>query len=925
MRIYDVTINGREKPLGIDCSKLICSWKVDEAKSIFQKAVCIEVSLQPDFECICYCKQGSRLLNTGELLEMQAAPQTRYYVRVQVLGENGESAVSDTEYFESGLECWRAQWITTEKEDTYHPEFMKTFVLPHPIKKARLYISGLGLFEAYINGKKVGNDYLAPFNNDYTGGVQYCTYDVTELLEWENELSVILGNGWYKGRLGYTGQKAVYGDKFQVIAELHVEYGSGERRMISTDTSWKYRGSDIVESDIYDGEFIDELFWKEKANKWKSAVLMKNPYPVVERYSLPLIENEKLPVKELIYTPNGETVLDFGQNFAGYVIFTGKLKKGDLLKLSFGEILQEGNFYRENYRTAKAEFCYRSSGRQKTICPHFTYYGFRYVKVEGIEDVKADEFEGIVLYSKMKRTGYFKSSNAHLNRLYENTVWGLKSNFIDMPTDCPQRDERLGWTGDAQIFSGTASYHMDTRAFFEKYLRDLYIDQKKHNGQVAMYLPNLQPGLSCAVWGDAATMIPTVLYQHYGDKEALRQAYPLMKSWVDYIHAEDEKRGCRDLWDFGFQLGDWLALDGITEQSMLGATDVSFIASVYYYGSAEMTANAARILGFEDEAVKYAELAVRIRKAVLHLYYTPAGLLAIDTQTAYYVALALGLYRSKEALLEGLQKRIKKDCYQIKSGFAGAPLMCNVLADAGMTELAYDFLFNESYPGWMYEVKMGATTVWERWNSVLPDGKISGTGMNSLNHYAYGAVAEFLYRHVAGISPLTPGFKKVRIAPKLTSYLQWVDCTYDSAAGKYRIKWEIKEGAKAVLHVEVPFDAKAEIVLPDRDESIITVNAGVYDYTFDTIRDYQCMFTMNSRLEQLKENKEATAIAQRKCPALAGMLASADKEILSKNLEELLKSNFVAIPKEELKNAIKEILKIKTSIKEKTYVSDSSR
>lgn len=925
MRIYDVTINGRKRPMGFDCSKVICSWKVDDAKSAFQKEICIEVSRQPDFSLICYRKHGSGLQNTGELLEMKVSPQTRYYVRIQVTAETGETAVSDTEYFESGLGNWSAQWITTETGDTYHPEFRKSFRLSCSIANARLYISGLGVFEAYLNGKKVGNDYLAPFNNDYTAGVQYCTYDVTEMLEWENELSVFLGNGWYKGRLGYMGQQAVYGDKFQVIAELHVEYVNGERQMIPTDTSWKYRGSDIVESDIYDGEFIDELRWEDRENPWKTAIFMKNPYPVVERYSLPLTANEKLPVKEVIYTPNGETVLDFGQNFAGYVAFTGKLKKGDLLKFSFGEILQEGNFYRENYRTAKAEFCYRSSGRKKTICPHFTYYGFRYVKIEGLQDIRMEDFQGIVLYSAMKRTGYFKSSNAYLNRLYENTVWGLKSNFIDMPTDCPQRDERLGWTGDAQVFSGTASYHMDSRAFFEKYLKDLHIDQKKHNGQVAMYLPNLQPGLSCAVWGDAATIIPTVLYQHYGDKEALRQAYPLMKSWVDHIHAEDEKRGCRDLWDFGFQLGDWLALDGMTEQSMMGTTDVSFIASVYYYGSTEMTAKAAQILEFEEDVEKYSNLAARIREAVLHRYYTPAGLLAVDTQTAYYVALHFGLYRSKEALLEGLQKRIKKDCYQIKSGFAGAPLMCNALADAGMTDLAYDFLFNESYPGWLYEVKMGATTVWERWNSVLPDGKISGTGMNSLNHYAYGTVAEFLYRHVAGISPLTPGFKKVRIAPKLTSYLQWVDCIYDSAAGKYRVKWEIKEGAKAVLHVEVPFDATAEIVLPDRDGSIITVNAGIYDYTFETSRDYQRMFTMNSRLEQLKENKEVTTIAQRKCPALARMLASADKEILSKNLEELLKSNFITIPKEELENAIIEILKIKTGIKEEKYVSDRSR
>lgn len=913
MELYDLKVNGRVNPIGTAFSRLVCSWKVRNQNGKKQKYAKIEVSLEPGFLTILYQIEGKEINSIAQPLKLNLLPRTRYYWRVFVETDEGDTAVSQSAFFETGKmkEVWHGKWISTQKEDSFHPRFQKDFVLKRPIASARLYISGLGLFEAEINGKKAGEEYLAPFHIDYRDGVQYCTYDVTELLTEENSLSVILGNGWYKGRLGYTGLKEVYGNRFLMIAEIHILYEDGTEDIIATDKTWHYQGSEIAWSDIYDGECQDRLLWKEKENHWKPSVETEG-LPLVERYSLPLTSHEILGVKEVIHTPSGETVLDFGQNFAGFVEFHGKMDSGEWLKLEFGEILQDGNFYRENYRTAKAQFLYRSDGMWRKVRPHFTYYGFRYVKVEGPDEIRAEDFNGNALYSEVQRTGWFESSNQLLNQLYQNTMWGLKSNFTDMPTDCPQRDERLGWTGDAQVFSQTASYHMDTKAFYEKFLIDLRKDQIRNGGKVAMYLPNLQPGLSGSVWGDAATIIPMTLYQYYGDKELLREQYPLMKSWVEYIHSEDVKRGQKNLWDFGFHLGDWLALDGVTQTSMVGATDPCFIASVYYFNSVKLTAKAAEVLDKTEDAKEYDKLAEGIKVQILHHYFTPSGKLAVDTQTAYYICLYFGIYRSRETVVEGLKKRLKQDCYEIKSGFVGAPIMCKVLAEAGLINLAYDFLFQESYPGWMYEVKLGATTVWERWNSVLPDGKISDTGMNSLNHYAYGSVAEFLYRYTAGIQATCPGYQTVKIAPQPVSALAWMDCSYDSAAGRYRVRWEILNDQEIKLQVEIPFNAGAQLYLPGDDGGAIELEAGSYEYRYKPQKDYCHRYREESRLEQMKADTQVLKIARKKCKNLYEMLLHGDKEILSRSLKELKSSMFSGLDQEELESAAMSILSIYT-------------
>ena len=880
MEIYAVKINGLNNPIGYDSEPAVLSWKVRCAQGKKLKNAIIQVSLQSDMTQVLWKKEG-RLNSLGEKLDFVQHPYTRYYVRVLVQSDAEEEAVSQVCFFETGkcADPWQAKWIGVRPGDV-HPEFQKQFSLNRSVRTARLYICGLGLFEASLNGEKIGSDHLAPFMNDYQEHLQYCTYDVTSQLQPENTLSVLLGDGWWRGHFG-LGSPTHEERPLALIAELRIEYENGGNETICSDTSWQYRGSFTTLSDIYMGETQDYAHWEPK--EWKPAISVEAPGPFCSRYSPPLHDMEHISVKEVIHTPNGETVLDFGQNFAGHVVCTQYIPAGVTMTLEFGEILQNGNFYHDNCREAASVFTYVSDGVQRTIRPRFTFFGFRYVKVSGLEHVDATCFEGRALYSEMERIGFLETDHDKINRLYLNSLWGLKSNFLDMPTDCPQRDERLGWTGDAQVFCTTAGYHMDTRAFYGKFLRDLRTDQMRNQGGVAIYLPNAFPGLTAGVWSDVATFIPHMLYEYYGSDEQLRRDYPLMKDWVDYVYRADSARGKKDLYDFGFQFGDWLALDGSTEQSTFGRTDNGFVCSAYYYASTKYVAQAARTLGFE-EAQEYENRAAAIREAILNEYFTATGRLAVDTQTGYLLALRFGLYRDKKRVLEGWQHRFKQDLYRLKGGFVGATTMNCVLSDNGLTDQAYDLLFYEGFPGWLYAVNLGATTIWERWNSVLPDGTISGTDMNSLNHYAYGSVVEFLYRYAAGIIPRAPGFQKACISPKPNIRLGSLKCSYDSASGKYVSDWRIEIDGSLTFHIEIPFGCEAEISLPEQETKIL--QAGEYDFHIETKKDYRALYTAATPYERLFSDPRAAGVLQKYVPDIWEGTNRKDAEAMSKSLAD---------------------------------------
>ena len=590
MMITDLKINGIKTPIGFDFDKVIVSWKVSETLSKTSINTCIEVSMEESFQDIIYQIEDKDLLSNGTTLSIALRPYTRYYYRIKVLGDCGDWAISDIAYFETAKmgEIWEGKWIGLPKDIKYHPILFKHFQCDKEIERARLYICGVGMYEAYLNGDKVGEEFFAPFLNDYQSGLQYETYDITEQINRDNKIDILLGNGWYKGNLGYHGKKEIYGNRFAAIAEIHILYTDGTSKKIVTDTDWSFKGSDIEESDIYDGEVINRCKWDNRPNPILHVEIIEIEQPLVERYSIPVVIKEELSIKEIIRTQDGEIILDMGQNFTGFMEFDNiDIPTGKTITLEYGEVLQNGEFYRDNYRNAKAKFVYTSAGIKERVGAHFTFCGFRYVKVSGFNSsIEKMNFVGKVIYSDLDRTGYIETSNKKINQLFSNSFWGQKSNFLDIPTDCPQRNERLGWTGDAQVFAPTATYHMDTKAFYHKFLKDLRLDQKRHNGMIASYIPSLEDNYGASVWGDAATFIPDTLYEFYGDISILEEHYPLMKDWVDSITRRDKARGGQQfLFNFGFHFGDWLAMDGVSEQSFKGSTEDEYIASAYYYAS----------------------------------------------------------------------------------------------------------------------------------------------------------------------------------------------------------------------------------------------------------------------------------------------------------------------------------------------------
>lgn len=916
MKVSRIKINGIVNPIGYSFDRVCCSWLVSDTAAKRTANVKIDVAKEETFEHILFSREGEELNSAGEALELELEPRTRYYVRVAVTGDNKEKA-EDVAYFETAKreEAWQAGWIKPRKEDEFHPLFERQFTAKEKPVSARLYISGLGLYAVRLNGRRVSGEILTPYYSDYRTEVQYQTYDITDDIQSENHIKVELGNGWYKGYFGLAGTDKNFGDEFQMIAEIHLRYADGTEEVVASDENWTYCGSDTQESDLYNGEIINRCLWDGQENPKKRSVPGGiAPAVLTERYSLPVIEHEDMPVKEVIFTPAGETVLDFGQNFAGYVTFRGNLPKGTKVVLDFGEILQKGNFYNANYRRAKSQFTYISGGQEELVKPQFTYFGFRYVRVTGWKgELDPSDFMGRALYSDMEVTGRIETGNRKVNQLFSNVMWGQKSNSVDFPTDCPQRDERLGWTGDAQVFAGTASYNMNTAAFYNKFIHDLRTEQKKLDGILPGVIPVFDPAGAAfaAVWGDIATFLPTLLYERYGDRMALGAYYPMMKDWVDKITREDQARGQRYLFDYGNQMGDWLAMDGRTPQSMKGGTDDYFIGSCYYAMSVKMTADAARVLGNTEDAAYYDGLYRNIYQAVLKEYYTESGRLSIDTQTGYLVALYSGIYKDKERVVNGLKERLYKDCYKMKGGFVGAPIMCKVMADNHLEEEAFYFLLQEGFPGWMHCIDLGATTIWERWNSVLDDGTMSGTMMNSLNHYAYGSVVEYLYKNVAGIRALEPGFKKAQISPLINQKLRYVKASYESVYGTYRVEWRMKKDGRVHVRLEIPFGCTALVGLPFYPgEAAGELGAGVYEFEYQPTEDLRCRYTRKTLFKEMVQDEKAMEVIERISPMLQQFLTSGDEEFLHESLNTLEGMFFLGFSPEMIKELTEELTRI---------------
>ena len=843
MKITHLKTNHIANPLGFAIEKPTFSWIVEDTGDKVQTAAQILVSRDGDFQRVIFDSgrvDGPSIDSLAYRPPIQLKPRTRYFWKVRVWGET-ENAESDTAWFETSKmdEDWQAEWITPDGEDNQnHPIMHQSFDLPSRAVAARAYICGLGLYHFELNGKKVGDEYFTPYCNAYDQWIQYQTFDVTDQLRvGSNLVSVMLGNGWYKGRYGAErGVLGFYGDRFALILEMRITWEDGNELIVVTDPSWKVQPSPVIASDIFDGETYDARI--EKVVPSPDTTFGVKPIEIdvnrlEARRSLPVCINEEIKPVAVIHTPAGETVLDMGQNMTGWVRFRTTAPAGTHIHLQFGEVLQEGNFFRDNLRTAKAEYIYIADGTDAVAEPHFTFYGFRYVKISGwVGGLSLDDFTGCVVYSRMDPIGEIETSNEKVNQLFKNAMWGQKGNFLDIPTDCPQRDERLGWTGDIQVFSGTACFNMDASAFFFKYTYDLAKEQSKTGGMVPHIVPmvNQNKGGSAA-WGDVATILPWNVYEFYGDIGILEQQFESMRAWVDYIKDIDESSGGRRLWTEGTHFGDWLALDASDPTSRRGGTPHDFIASAFYCYSARLAARAATVLGKTEQADAYERLSKEVKAAIQEEYFTATGRLAVPTQTGYVLALFMDLIpdEHRERVKHDFISRLNEDQIHLRTGFVGTPYLCRVLSDIGANDLAYRLLLNEDYPGWLYAVNLGATTIWERWNSLNPDGSISSTGMNSLNHYAYGSIVEWMYRDMCGLNPTSgeegaTGFRYARIAPKPDKSLQWARARYRSAAGIYESGWRIDEGGRLIIEIVIPFNALARVVLPDAHMGEISIN-----------------------------------------------------------------------------------------------------
>lgn len=835
MKISEIYVNHMHHPVGFELKDLRIEFSIESES--FRKIQ----------KCLIISTNGSEVLNTGFseyednffTPELELNPRTRYDVEIRVKDEQEETSART--FFETGKmdEPFLASWIGNEDKDIQNTVFEKSFELDGNVREARLYATGLGLYEACLDGEKVGDEYLAPGCTNYRKWVQVQTYDVTEMLTSgsRHSLTFSLGDGWYKGNMGFDGGKSeIYGNRQAMIAELHVKFEDGTETVICSDDSWKTTSGKITRSSIYYGEDLDATI---ELKNWKKAEILDLPRDVLcDRLSMPIRIDERLDVVKVISTPAGETVLDFGQNQAGWLEFYNREPKGTVIKFEMGEILQNGNFYRENLRDARAAFQYTSDGNEGWVRPHFTYYGYRYVRVTGNTlDINPDDFKAAVMFSSMDKTGSLETDNKKVNRLFQNVQWGQKSNFFDVPTDCPQRDERLGWTGDADVFSNTAALNMNVFEFFKKYARDMAVEQQSHGGMLTMYAPSM--GVDdggAAVWGDAATIVPWNMYQAYGDPAILRQNYEAMKSWVDWI---TQNTRTENLWTGCFQFGDWIALDGENPALPTGKTDEDFIASVYYCYSAGIVSKAATILGHDEDAAFYAEKASAIRKAIQNEYITTNGRLAIDTQTGYALALYFNLVpeSQQQRVLNDLTARLEKDDDHLKTGFVGTPFICQVLSRFGNHRLAAKIFMNEDFPSWLYAVNMGATTVWERWNSVLEDGSMNPDGMNSLNHYSIGAIMEWGYRYLLGIRDHTPGYQKVIFSPNFDYHLKKVSGHYDSSYGRLNASYEIETDDMHTIKmtIDVPFGQTVTVTLPRAEKNPVFVNglekSGSFDLT----------------------------------------------------------------------------------------------
>ncbi len=832
-------------PLGIDVVQPRLSWRIASARrNTMQAAYQIQVagsetSLAGGANLL--WDSGKVISDTSVFVEYRGpatVSRTRYYWRVRVWDTNGRASPwSAAAFWETGLlqpADWTAQWIgppptAADSLPSPSPLLRRPFRVPDRVRSARLYVTSLGLYEVYLNGQRVGNELFTPGWTSYRRRLQYQTYDVTQLVRpGANVVGAMLGDGWYRGQLGFFGQRNLYGRRLGLRAQLEIRYESGRAERIVSDTGWKTTTGPVLTSDIYGGETYDA---RRELSGWASApfddqawapVAVVDPPPatLVASLSPPVRRVRELRPVSIRRAPSGEMLFDLGQNFTGWARLNVSGSPGTTVTMRFGEVLDKGgNLYTKNLRAAAQTDRYTLSGKSREVYePHFTFHGFRYVAVAGLpSQPDSTTITGIAVSSDLGQTGSFVTSDSLLNQLQRNIVWGQRSNFLDVPTDCPQRDERLGWTGDAQVFARTAAFNMDVNGFFAKWLGDVAADQDA-SGSVPWVIPNPLGGDSVrfagtAGWSDVAVIIPWTMYLTYGDRRLLERQYPSMRAWVDYAR---RRAGPDLIWRPGWQFGDWLALHSDDPSYPGATTGTDLIATAFLAHSTDLVARAASALGRGGEAATYRARFQAIRDAFNREFVSSTGRVGENTQTAYALAIAFDLL--PDSLVSTAADRLARDVasreHHLTTGFLGTPYLLHVLDATGHIADAFALLTQRTYPSWLYPITRGATTMWERWDGIRPDSSFEDPGMNSFNHYAFGAVGDWMYQNIGGIDvdPAAPGYRHSRIAPRPGAGLTSASASLETAYGTLQSAWRL-DGPRFTLDVVVPPNTTTEVTL----------------------------------------------------------------------------------------------------------------
>lgn len=834
-----IYIDYLQYPHGVTCASQFGFVVENENYDCIQKGYRFQIASDLEFECILYDSGVvPSVKRTGvSLSEVPLRELKKYYIRVGIKTEpGGFSGFGKPMGFITAKEKWMAPFLTpdTKKEDEKSAaKLMRMeFDIEKDIESAILCSTALGIYHTWVNGTRTHDYELAPGFTSYHKHLLYQTSDVTNMVQkGRNCIGVMVGAGWYKGEFGFLGLRNNFGCKTAFSCEMEVCYADGTSEIIGTNKEFQCCDAPVVFSEIYDGEIYDARLEQPGWNKvgfvernWYAAQTLEASGDVVLAQKGSYMKvMERLSVKEILRAPNGDIILDFGQNLTGFVEFRVKGKQNAKVELRCFEVLdQKQNAYFDNLRKAKQKVVYYCKGDGEAVyAPYFTFQGFRYVLVSDWPgELDAESFVACVVYSQMEHTGYFECSNNDINQLVKNTLWSMKGNFLDVPTDCPQRNERVGWTGDAQIFCATACYLMNCHEFFRKWLVDLALDQEQDGG-----VPHIVPDIisdkvrlvedwlvsrgthSAAAWADAAVIIPWTLYCFYGDKSILEAQYESMKAWVSFMETHREGH----TWCYRLQFGDWVALDA-EQGSYFGATPEELVSSAYFAYSSRLMAKAAQVLG-RKEAQKYTDLNEELAKGFRNKYINGDGSMNVKTQTAHILALHFGLVEDREKVADGLIELLEKENGHLVTGFVGTPYFCHALSGSGHMDAAYELLLKEGYPSWLYQVQSGATTIWEHWDGVRPDGSMWSPEMNSFNHYAYGAVTEWIFKQIGGIgqSEDSVGFENILIEAELGGGLSYSHASYASIYGEIAVHKK-RIGNAIGLEVRIPYGTTAEVV-----------------------------------------------------------------------------------------------------------------